>query len=1218
MAIPNSYSMHNMSVLTVDWYNDSTDTTELQQTESTTEVISYSQQKYGNYAFFIKHSDFQLFKAQYCFDLEQLKTLVCKEITFSERSVKISIDKFKSALFSDTSPKNDMDWTEEKFRVMAFGELRVNLHCVLWHLNNDKNITSEVRVKILGGLMRQLNQQVEKEMTSVMELLGVNKKDGLEQINHAKSQLAYHATKRLVEEEQKSRIRYQISLGEFEQDNLVNVQQILLNQVAYQHSIPVYKIDDQNYIDTRINPKFISTYHEKIKQEITDLKACDLLVKKYHFNLLKILKKYDAVSEYQEIKLPRLETEKCKELAYELNTSIRPYLIPFVGHDRFDVLDLVLVPLNEKPISTLQLKVNIEKVLAVGLIDLLYGIHGSDKGIVRFKVDKNRYNLNCDIEIVVASDFFSWLEIKTSPKDTQAQLQLPTFKDLIWIRYLQCPYSAKQHLLMQILADKLCVNEEQLQEITSKIFEFILTFECVNEFNDLCCKSVKLGLNCRIFPLKDPATRAILTPLISKLLINFIKKQCTPAGMEIMNALIKCEIENEENRYSKIKCSYEPFLDALIQKKLLLNLPLSDVDLGRIQTLIRCNRNTLTTEGDWLTAVDWKKVTSPNREQILGITVLEDDVVLLSTLLSEFSPNVSARFFRICYGEVNYTPYKSLLKLAFDHSNECFKLLIKQPDIDVNAYCNGFQQTLLHTYGLIEFLHLLLALPHIDVFVVDSANKTALLRIVEDRSVEVLTGWFESQHARLEVEESAATSEPSLMTEGTENVYIDEVSQVVTYSKRPRNTASAKYSDWVIIDSLSVSLKNLLKVLTEHSAFENIYPALCEHFSNFKEEAESNSNAEILLVLWFNKNKEQVAAAYLYLHSLEQNNLNVSVVFNRIEGSQESQALVLKAKLKLGQRLDFDEQEYCFREFNFLVNKQYIPKDGGYFEYSNYVFILFCAIKREQLEFVASLLTEHKTLRYLNIYHQHFKFIKPIHFACTPLKFCLSIGCSDQMLKLFIELREDDLFDKEDSILRVAIAESRDDLLHLLLDYVKKQAPERLIEFIEQRECACCRRTPLGIALEIENQQAAKHLVDFGADIFQGNIIILEGVLGSEYASEQLQKQALEQQKKNLPSHFNTIDLYEQFRWLNVMRLRNPSLPEVKLLVDKIFKNCGKAGFALNQLAKQGCGLILRTHQRFDSNFSKQIKNEMELCASNNKSEFEVIIKLLNKETVLD
>ena len=1210
--------MHNMSGFNVDRYHDNTDTTESQQADSTTEIISYSQQKYGDYASFIKHPDFKLFVMQYCSDLNQLVALACKDATFSERGVKMSVEKFKDHLFGNISPKNVIGRQKERFRIMAFGEMRDNLHCVLWHLNNDKNMMSDVRTKAINLLVSGIHDQSEKEITWAMQCLGVNRTNGLTQVDNAKRELVYAATNKLLEEEQTRRIDNDDALDEFEQENLLKLEQRLWHEVTEKYHIPLYTNFKPGYTITKINSTFLSTYHEKIKQAITDQKVYDFLTHKYHHYLFRIFNEYDAVFDNKEIKLSSIAMEEFEQLSCVLNREIRPGLIPFVGHDRFDVLDLVLASSSKGAVSILQLEFNINKVLAVGLIHLLYGTDGSEKHITRFMVNKERCNLSCDIDIVVASEFFSWLEVKSTPENTQVQLQLSTFKDLIWIRELKCSNTAKQHLLMQILADKACVNEEQLQENTAKIFKFILTFDCVNEFNDLCSKSVKLRLNGYIFPLKNHATSATLTPLISKLLINFIKKQCTPAGLEIMTALIECEIENEGNRYSKIKCSYEPFLDTLIQQKLLLNLPLSDVELGRMQILIQCHRKTLTTEGDWLTAVDWKKVTSPNREQILGMTVMNNHVVLFGTLLTEFSPNVSARFFWMRGENLYYTAYQSLLKLAFYNSEECFRLLLKQNDIDVNAYCDDKQRTLLHyIYDEAEFQELLLAIPQIDVFVVDSTNKIALLYLVEKFSINVLTDWFELQYSRLEGEKSAATREPSLGTESTEQVDIDETLQVVTDSKQPLDRALAKDSDRNITDSLSDSLKHLLKILIEHSAFENIYPALCEHFSHFKEEAESHSNAEILLTLWFNKNKEQVAAAYLYLHSLEQHNLNVLVVFNRIEGSKESQALVIKAKLKLGQRLDLDEQEYCYREFHFLVNKQYIPRVGGYFEDSSYAFILLCAIKYEQLEFVASLLTERKALRYLNICGPIYKLTKPTHFACTPLKFCLSIGCSEPMLKLFIELRKDDLFDKEDSILRVAI-EHRDDLLHPLLDHVKKQTPERLIEFIEQRECESGGRTPLGVALFKANKQAAKHLVDFGADIFKASIIHLEVILGSDYVSEQLQKQAQEQQRKKFPSHFKTLSLYEQLRWLNVMRLRKQKLSEIKTLVDNVLRNFGAKNMALNRMAKQGCGLILRTHQRYDSNFSKQIKNEMKQCASNNKSNFEVIIKLLNKERVLD
>ena len=558
-----------MSSLTADRYNDSTDATESQQAESTTEIISYSQQKYGNYASFIGHPDFPLFKAQYLFDLEQLEVLACKEATHSEKTVKISVEQFKNALLSNTFPKNAIDCQKDKLLTMAFGELKVNLHCVLWHLNNDKNMISKVREKTLNYLVSGLYRQAEYKITLAMELLGVNKKNGLTQVDNAKRQLVYDATDKLLEEEQSRRVRNGDSLDEFEQNNLFNVEQRLRYEVTEKYHIPLDTHFKPGGTATKINSKFISFYHEKIKQEITDLKVYDFLVHKYHRYLFKIFNKYDAVIDNKEIKLPSKETEEFEGLIYELNYDIRPILIPFVGHDRFDVLDLVLPPSSKGTVSILQLEFNINKVLAVGLIHLLYGIDGSEKHIARFKVNKERCNLNCDIDIVVASEFFSWLEVKSTLQNTQVQLQISTFKDLIWIRDLPYSNTAKQHLLMQILADEVCVNEEQLQENTSKIFEFILTFDCVNEFNDLCSKSVKLRFNSHIFPLKNPPTRAILNPLTSEILINFIKKQCTPAGMEIMTALIECEIEIEENGFSKSKYSYEPFLDALTQQKLL-------------------------------------------------------------------------------------------------------------------------------------------------------------------------------------------------------------------------------------------------------------------------------------------------------------------------------------------------------------------------------------------------------------------------------------------------------------------------------------------------------------------------------------------------------------------------------------------------------------------------------------------------------------------------
>ena len=1154
-------------------------------------VVSYCENKYKGYNDFVSSDIFPTFKAGYEEDLRVLEDSALTYSSYSQYRIRTKISDFKRYLFTNIlGNRVDDNHSTKCFRVKAFGDSRINLHSALWQLRHHPHITHELRVQVVNELIDALEPSIDKvevHMAIAVAMLQQNQHGAHKQITNAKKEIAQKIALKLARNHlPPPRLRRST-------DNTSDMCKCLLANIAVEYNIPHYKQYVHSHGGIGFSPELIKTFREQLELGLSKSSIFEFIVDKYLTDFLLIVCEFDAptADDVDEFEAALWDEDKREKFIAEIESNLIPPLAEFVGNSAAKGLLNLYDDYKEFTYKhLLPIEFFLKKEMATGFTSAIYGSE-CDKACVKVDIDNSVHGTRMNVQVVSARGYFTWLEI-----DQKAILA--KFEHLIWVQKM-CFLDeiVKRDLLKQIFSGPVYLVGRQAEYHLEQIFEFISAFKRICDFKVLFTEELGNMLNQHLFPRITPKTADIKTCFVTTKVMDFINEQTSTDILPIFSILIEFEMASSDD-FDK-KEHLVPVLDVLVKTKLLLNCPLSNTELHRIYLLFINITNRYcqpALETQWIDKFSWENIGSANREQLLGIAVLTENTVILNKLLKICSPNVMARFFYILNNVELFTDKMSLLKLAVN-SKDCFNILINHPKIDINNYCTARKQTILHevlSTSNTDLLSLLLTHPNTDVFIVNTFKHTALSCIYMYLGVEKLTDWFALQCTRSESEALSSSSEASMsfLEDDPLGIGVDGNSFPL------QQITPAVNEDWTMLDNTCMPLKRILTILTTNSKIEKLYPLFCEVCENqrdLKKQHLSILDAKILLELWLRHHCEQYEKIYYFLSTLTKDNLGVLLFIDKIVYSRESHALVIKAKLTLEFEFDVEEQVFFHDNFEYLQAQNFIAEKLKQcsLKTNNFSCVLLSAMKYDNQELVKSLLYKigNKDFPYVYVIAKKYDIIG---YQCKPLIYCLGLGCSQDMLKLILKLRPNDIFKNKELCTRVAFVKKQYDLLSVLLEHVKTTFATRFTEFLELQHSG---RTALKITIDSHNRQATKLLAEAGADIFFCDschvnlsetccLPYLPKMIGVDKTFELLREEA--SKDSNVMSKIfkpsNVRSLSGKLRWLNVKASQANDFNTLNSLFNQFFNLVDYHDYKL------ALGCILEAHLQNNFAIFKEIQ----------------------------
>ena len=840
MAVSNVGTTTVVKYLESYWEDDDVVRTTIPDSEAN--PLVYSPDYHGSIIDFRRHKDFAEFRDSYIHDVERLEALAIEHAKFSTTQIKRIITEFTANLFQKGHYTIVGGIELIVYRTYAYVTPRQDLHCALWCLEHDPSVTVEQKRKVLTEMIDGLDScigRVQNNMAEAVASLRQEQKGAYGQIQKAKMDIAEQTARRFVQQQcitgitRSNRGCYEYFGRLYE----VHTRNYLLSTVSTNYGLRNIEEQGLRYVRNRMSHSVMSEFNSQFCRALTYPVIIEYFVTQYQSDFMVIYQKYHGpFTDDGDLDVANLKDDTREEIVTALNMKLMPSLRALVCNPNFGLTDLLSCTEQGGPLSRRQLECNLTVALILGM------------NLVVFKNEyENVHKIKClphcgntlKFSIVTFYDFV-WFEKNDVP-------EFPQFEHLSAIGPTPSSNAVKRKLLLDVFSARKSQNSELFNTRIKLLIQFLERFNNVEEFKILCSERICIEINKHLFHC-DSEMESDAISQSSSFLLKCILEVEQNRKLVVLN-ILKTLFEYHILEYDNFKSNEHlyPVLDELIKQSLLMNQPLSQVELKRLHKLLVPDNKLETTQCEWLANIDWQKAITANKEQLLGLAVLSRNSKLFGMVLVHTSPNIIAKFWS-SYRATN--PKRSLLRHSFYDWN-CFELLMRRTELDVNQYFSDQKQTALQyaiTFPEDKWVCKFLEKGDVDVFVFDENETTALQNIVDKFGISVLNDWFELQRT--------LNSTNSIKHES-----IDDF-EIVDFSDHPIS-----------------KVFNLIKTSSE---LEEVYPSLCDFLK--KEDQKFEKVAAILFELWWRYHlkteKDALKNAIEYLKGLEERGktINLTVV----------------------------------------------------------------------------------------------------------------------------------------------------------------------------------------------------------------------------------------------------------------------------------------------------------------------------------------------------
>ncbi|MBE8166821.1 MAG: hypothetical protein HAW66_00435 [Shewanella sp.] len=912
-------------------------------------TLCFSFEKHGDYQAFIESVEFPQFQAYYEADIDCLQQLACAQTSMKSAEIKETLRNFKEHLFREDVPNQwIISLPANSYRAMAYGEIRVKLRTVIWHLEHNNLLTSSLKSQLITELVSGLDNcigRVESNIANALQLITQDRQSFEWRIQNIRQTFAQQIAIEFVRGYKNSDGS---TLGAGYHVHIVNS---LLNQVAAQYDLKKSQESGLHFGQARMTQSLCNKFATCVKEKLTDEAVYQFIIDSYTQEFMNIYietvitpQNKTFENEYHSEFL----VGNCREnFIKKLEAEIFPILRSFSNDPSFGLTNLLNCEVGCLPISTLQLRNSLSAALARGMVTQKH-----KKGVITFCVQRQRGVSVIRTDLVIAENYYSWLEVDGSPK-------LATYKDLPLISTIKCRPQVTEILLEQVLkgASTQSVDSDDL-------------YQCISS-----CKDTTFLL---------PYENALRRPLL-----NISATVAANIHTEKSNQFIDfiCETIGDVPQVASdlIKWKLEKNLPLTLRQAVVLSGHFKPNETGR-ETNCRIDSeidSETRIESELVILIKEKlaKFEKDNVEFLYSIAIINDNTELLTLLLNTHPNNVVGDYYS-CLTPQKKLLSSNLLELAFyAKSNACFDLLLARADIKIEPEkkIRRFKKPFSHHVLLNDenIAKQLIMSPKIDFTILNDSGETLLTVAMKNEAFACVVKQRMQTIFTEHCEQSISASEPTITQK-----------DIVAYNKM----------------NVSCKVAMVINVMQRQRDFSQIYPLICYFLTEEGANSEEEHNIKILFHFWWqnlSNDRQQQAVRFLIRHpdlnlyALERLNLNANIL--------EINQIILAVKAK--QRIALSKQDICTLESQYETMSEDIHAYSltePYFQK-----LLSLAIVKNNSLLIRTLLTNKSVMKYQDTFPVR-NGGSTCYQICTPLEYALLHG-SVATFELIISLRPEDI-----------------------------------------------------------------------------------------------------------------------------------------------------------------------------------------------------------------